>query len=192
MDTKAGDAGDSIAAEPVPSQDADANADTVLAAPAARAYQERLAHRRAGFLQRLAAEPHAFDFYQTLRRLESLHPELPRLGTAARPADEPIRLGQEPSLAFAPAPIAAVKAVARGQGMRLVQRIFGLLGPNGPMPRHLTEYARERELHKQDVTFSRFLDMFGHRMGLLFYRAWAQAQPTVSSPGRFSASGSQR
>ena len=41
---------------------------------------------------------------------------------------------------------------------RLQVRLFGLLGPNGPLPLHLTEYARERLRHAGDPTFSRFLD----------------------------------
>jgi type VI secretion system protein ImpH len=59
-------------------------------------------------------------------------------------------------------------------------RLFGLLGPNGPLPLHLTEYARERLRHAGDPTFSRFLDLLHHRFLALFYRAWAQAQPHVS------------
>ena len=57
---------------------------------------------------------------------------------------------------------------------------LGLLGPNGPLPLHLTDYARERLRNHDDPTFARFLDLFNHRMLGLFYRAWAQAQPTVS------------
>ena len=54
----------------------------------------------------LAEKPFAYDFFQALRRLECLYPAKPRLGEALRPADEPVRLGQEPSLAFAPAALA--------------------------------------------------------------------------------------
>ncbi len=57
---------------------------------------------------------------------------------------------------------------------------FGLFGPNGPLPVHLTEYARERIYHHQDTSLSAFADLFHHRLALLFYRAWADAQPTVS------------
>mgnify|MGYP002138968179 CR=1 FL=1 len=41
-------------------------------------------------------------------------------------------------------------------------------------------FARQRILHSGDATFSRFLDILHHRFAALFYRAWAQAQPTVS------------
>jgi type VI secretion system protein ImpH len=57
---------------------------------------------------------------------------------------------------------------------------FGLLGPNGPLPLHLTEYARDRQRNADDPTMSRFLDLFHHRMLMFFYRAWAAGQPTVS------------
>ncbi len=57
---------------------------------------------------------------------------------------------------------------------------FGLFGPNGPLPVHLTEYARERIYHHQDTSLRAFADLFHHRLALLFYRAWADAQPTVS------------
>ena len=46
----------------------------------------------------LEATPYAYDFFQALRRIECLHPAKPRLGTALRPVDEPVRLGQEASL----------------------------------------------------------------------------------------------
>jgi type VI secretion system protein ImpH len=53
------------------------------------------------------------------------------------------------------------------------------MGPNGALPIHLTEYARERLLYDSDPTFVRFLDTLLHRFGLFFYRAWARAQPVV-------------
>jgi type VI secretion system protein ImpH len=58
--------------------------------------------------------------------------------------------------------------------------MFGLMGPNGPLPLHLTEYARDRLKHHNDPTFVRFLDTLQHRFIALFYRAWAQAQPHVN------------
>jgi type VI secretion system protein ImpH len=132
------------------------------------------------FFAELAAAPYRYDFYQTLRRLECLYSDKPRWGRARRPADEPVRLGQDPDLSFAPAPLAAFEADHGGRPPRLQVRLFGLLGPNGPLPIHLTEYARERLRHANDPTFSRFLDLLNHRFLALFYRAWAQAQPQVS------------
>lgn len=83
-------------------------------------------------------------------------------------------------MSFAPASVARYRPAEGDRPARLAQHIFGLLGPNGPLPLHLTDYARERQLHHGDLSLSRFLDLFHHRMLALFYRAWAQAQPTVS------------
>jgi type VI secretion system protein ImpH len=132
------------------------------------------------FFAALAEAPYRYDFYQTLRRLECLHDSRPRWGRALRPVDEPVRLGQDPDLSFAPAPLASFDAGQDGRPPRLQVRLFGLLGPNGPMPLHITEYARERLRHAGDPTLSRFLDLFHHRFLTLFYRAWAQAQPHVN------------
>jgi type VI secretion system protein ImpH len=132
------------------------------------------------FLSNLAREPYRYDFYQTLRRLECLYTDKPRWGAALRPVDEPVRLGQDPDMAFAPAPLASFEPARDGTPPRLQVRLFGLLGPNGPLPIHLTEYARHRLRHAGDPTLSRFLDIFHHRFLALFYRAWAQAQPHVN------------
>jgi type VI secretion system protein ImpH len=137
----------------------------------------------------LAHEPYRFDFFETLRRLECLQPELERkdgkpsaparLGRSLRPLDDPIRLGQQPTLGFAAASVAKLDRGDEERPPRLDVLCFGLLGPNGPLPIHLTEYALER-LRERDPTFARFLDVFHHRMLSLFYRAWADTQPTVS------------
>jgi type VI secretion system protein ImpH len=130
--------------------------------------------------QALTGAPTAFDFFQALRRLECAYRERPRLGESVRPADEPVRLGQEPSLAFAPSALASYSAGANGGRPRLQVRFLGLSGPNGPLPLHLTEYVRERMRNANDPTMARFFDVFHHRILSLFYRAWANSQPTVS------------
>ena len=132
------------------------------------------------FLADLADAPWRHDFYQALRQLECLHRDKPRWGRALRPGDEPVRLGQDPDLAFAPAPLASFESGEGGAPPRLQVRLFGLFGPNGPLPTHITEYARERLRNQGDPTLSRFLDIFHHRFLALFYRAWAQAQPHVN------------
>jgi len=132
-------------------------------------------------LGRVADAPWRFDFYAALRRIEARNPHRARLGDARRPADEPIRLGQAPELVFAPAPLAGVSPATARRPARLDVRFFGLFGPNGPLPLHLTAYARERLLHHADPTFARFADIFHHRLLLLFYKVWSRAQPTVSA-----------
>jgi type VI secretion system protein ImpH len=149
--------------------------------PGARSKPERAETVRQ-LVDLLSRAPEQFDFFQVMRRLEGLTsdgPGQPRFGAAVRPADEPIRLGQHPSLAFAPREIHGVESGLQGGPPRLNVNFFGLLGPNGPLPLHLTEYVRDRVRNAGDPTMGRFLDVFHHRMLMLFYRAWASAQPTV-------------
>lgn len=130
-------------------------------------------------LGELAVAPERFDFFAALRLLEAAHPDRPRLGESRRAGDEPIRIGQPPYLAFPPAQLVAFARPADGQPPRLATYLFGLFGPQGPLPLHLTIHARERLRRHQDSTFIDFCDVFHHRMLSLFYRAWANARPTV-------------
>ncbi len=129
-------------------------------------------------LTEVALRPWDFDFYALMRRIDTLRPDAPVLGTALRPGQELLRLGQEPELDFAPAALARLDQ-SDHRAPRLGVRFFGLLGPHGPMPLHLTEFVRERLHQRGDPTASRFLDIFHHRLLGLFYRAWAQSQPVV-------------
>lgn len=131
-------------------------------------------------LARLEAEPWRFHLFRALRLLEARHADRPRLGRATRLRDEPVRFGQEPSLAFAPSTLASFRRGTDGPA-RLDTFLLGVFGPNGPLPLHLTEFARERERNFRDPTFRRFADVFHHRMVELFYRAWADAQPVAQA-----------
>lgn len=126
----------------------------------------------------LTREPYAFGFYAALRQLECLYGARARLGRSARPGDDAIRLGQTPSLQFAPSTLAAF-IVNPDAAPQLKAFFFGLFGPNGPLPLHLTEYARNRIRDAKDTTLADFADMFHHRLLCLFYRAWADKEPTV-------------
>lgn len=128
----------------------------------------------------LEEKPYQYGYFQALRRIECLFPQLPRIGQALRPADEPLRLAQEAALTFAPATLSCFGTPPGSMVPRMEVRFFGLLGPNGPLPLHLTEFVRARALHAGDLAPARFLDVFHHRFLAMFYRAWAQAQPTVS------------
>jgi type VI secretion system protein ImpH len=130
-------------------------------------------------IQTLAAAPYRWDFYAAMRALDANMPAMPRLGTARRPGDEPVRLSQAADLSFAASSLCHVDLSHRLGKPRVQVRFFGLFGPQGPLPLHLTAYARERRLHKGDETLQVFADLFHHRLLLLFYRAWAQAQPVV-------------
>ena len=136
--------------------------------------------RLEGLLRELVENPSSYGFFQLMRIVECLHPEGPRLGSSKLPSADPIRLGQHPSMSFETASISSLEAPEDDKPPRLYVRLLGLLGPNGPLPIHLTEYAQRRTQQYHDPTFARFLDIFHHRFLSLFYRAWANNEPTVS------------
>jgi type VI secretion system protein ImpH len=74
--------------------------------------------------------------------------------------------------------VAEYRASAGGPS-RLILDAFGLLGPEGPLPLHFTEYVRDRQRNAGDETWSAFLDVFHHRLISLLYRSWANVQPAV-------------
>ena len=130
--------------------------------------------------QRLQAAPDSFDFFAALRRLECAYPDKPRIGTSHRAQDDAVRFGQQPSLAFEGAALHSFTPGADGAPDKLQVNFFGLMGANGPLPVHLTDYVRDRLRNANDPTLASFLDLFHHRLIALFYRAWASAQPAVS------------
>lgn len=129
-------------------------------------------------LPELGEQIRQYDFFAALRRLECQFAQHPRLGASLRPAEDPIRLGQEPSNLFAPSTLHSCQPDETGR-WRLKVLFFGLFGPQGALPLHLTEYARDRIRHARDHSLVDFLDLFHHRLLCLFYRAWANKEPTV-------------
>jgi type VI secretion system protein ImpH len=130
-------------------------------------------------IEELAEEPYRFDFFRALRLLQAKCPDVPRIGYAASPAQEPVRFAQNPSLAFAPSTIESVRHRPTQPKPEVSVHFFGLFGPNGPLPLHLTEYARERQLHAGDHTFTAFANVFNHRLLSFFFRAWADNQKAL-------------
>ena len=130
-------------------------------------------------LAQLEAQPHRFTLFAALRLLEQARAVQPRLGESRKAADDIVRLGQAPHLGFAPSDLAVAATDEEGL-LRLEQYGFGLFGPNGALPLHLTELAYERRRQKEDGTIVDFLNLFQHRLISLFYRAWADSEPAVS------------
>lgn len=129
---------------------------------------------------RFAGDPRAYHVFLALRVIEAQFAEGPQLGRSRRPQQDAVRLGQEPSMAFQPTTIAAFRPPEAGRPGRLINAFFGLFGPHGPLPAHLTEYARERQRNHRDPTFTAFADMMTHRSMSLLYRAWLTGQPAAS------------
>ncbi len=135
---------------------------------------------REAYWSRLSESPWSIDFFAAVRRLEALYPELPGFGASNRAAEDMVRFCQHPSLSFAPCTVNELRPQTGTAPTRMFVNFIGMFGPNGPLPLHLTEHAYGRELHHKDFTFSRFLDVFNHRMVSLFYRAWATSQMPAS------------
>ena len=135
------------------------------------------------FWRQLVDRPYQADLFAVLRWVDSQKKDgqsTPLLGRAARPQFDAIRMGQEPALTFAASTIASVSPQLGDIPPRVNIYSFGLFGPNGPLPLHMTEYARDRLRRYSDPTLVRFADIFHHRSILLFYRAWADAQPSAN------------
>lgn len=125
----------------------------------------------------MALRPYAFNFFQAVRRLEAEHPSWPRVGSSIRLEEDYLRFCQIPSLAFAPSSIESIERV--NAVVRMHVNFLGLFGANGPLPQHLTEFARDRMRNSHDPTLVRFMDIFHHRMLSFFYRAWASNEKNV-------------
>lgn len=129
---------------------------------------------------RLVKDPEKHHVFQALRVLEAHFSDAPRLGESRRPREDQVRLGQVAELSFPPSTIAEFTPPKLGRPARLINRFFGLFGPHGPLPLHLTGYARDRLRNHRDSTFVAFADMLTHRMMGLLYKAWRTGQPAVS------------
>lgn len=139
--------------------------------------------------RQLCAKPWSVDWFLALRWIEARRRDLPRIGHGFRPPEEPVQVSHPPSLRFAPATLAGFGRDPAGRP-KIAQLAFGLFGPNGPLPLHVTEYVRSLRELERDEALQAFLDIFQHRASVLFYRAWSSAQSanSLDRPGddRFS------
>jgi len=131
-------------------------------------------------LSGLQQQPWSYGFFMAMRLIECRHRDKPRIGKSRRLIDDPVRLVQDVGMSFESSTLTAFEPATSEQPGHLAQRFFGLLGPQGPMPLHFTEFVLDRLQHHRDPTFGRFLNIFNHRMLALFFRAWANNEPTIS------------
>lgn len=123
---------------------------------------------------------HGGDFVAVTRALECASVAKPRVGDAIHVRDDVVRFSQHVSLAFQGRELHSLEAGKGAHAPRLSVNFLGLLGSNGPMPLHFSEYADQRDRHHSDPTFKEFLDLFNHRMVSLFYKAMVQFDPSVN------------
>ena len=111
-------------------------------------------------LHAMSGAPWDYDFFAVMRRLEAMARTSPRWGHALLPSAESVRVGQEPSLSFARASLTRFEPQTEHSPPRIRQEFFGYLGPNGPLPIHMSDFIRERWINHGDPTWLAFLDTF--------------------------------
>lgn len=126
------------------------------------------------------------DFFEFLRQLEG---DGLRFGRSGGPEREPARLGQVARLDFAASDITVFKKASESAPPFVGVNVLGLIGPEGPMPLHLTRWIMQRLSNRwfagdatgatSDTSFIDFLNMLQHRMMALYWRSWAEARPDI-------------
>lgn len=121
------------------------------------------------------------NFFYLLRLIENCKQDLPKIGFAKSPDEEPLRLGQMPYLKFPSTSIASITETSANKNEELLVLVyfFGLLGVNGPLPLDITSYIYQRSIHQYDASPRRFLDIINHRLLTLFYRAFSHNEIAV-------------
>ncbi|AGT11485.1 type VI secretion system baseplate subunit TssG [Paracoccus aminophilus] len=112
-------------------------------------------------------------FLALLRRFERTNPEQPPIGRSRRIAEEAVRLGQDPELAFPTAEFSETEKTRKGVPDLRVQ-FMGFFGQNGALPLNTTEEAYRWTLDGEEA-FVRFTDIFATRFYQLFFRAWSDS-----------------
>ncbi len=120
----------------------------------------------------LGETPWLFDFFQAVHLLERLSPERTPVGGFGDPANEVVRFGASPTIAFPPSEISALTQ-APGEPARMTVSFMGLTGPQGVLPLVYSIQLIDR-VRARDHTMRAFFDLFNHRLVSLFYRAWAK------------------
>lgn len=134
-------------------------------------------------IARLEAAPYRFQFMQALRlvliwlRREGVPPE--------RALRHILRFRNSLSLTFPASEIESLNIDLAADtskpgtvtGIQLTPAFMGLLGANGTLPLHYTEWIAAHEHTERDESIRACLDMFSDRAVGLFFRAWTKYRP---------------
>ncbi|WP_044874329.1 type VI secretion system baseplate subunit TssG [Pseudomonas sp. LFM046] len=118
--------------------------------------------------RRLRDEPQAFELLQALLLLERERPGAEPLGQGSAPQGEAMRLRGPLTPTFAASQVERLDEEP-GQPPTLTTPVFGLGGPDGPLPYAYQEWLQQRAKQK-DHAPAEFLDLFQHRLLSLLYR----------------------
>jgi type VI secretion system protein ImpH len=125
--------------------------------------------------QKLFEEPYRFEFFQAVRLLEKIFPELANVGHDSLPLKEVARFRSHASNTFPPSEVFEINETTDDftgeQKREVIINFMGMIGPQGALPAHYTELVMERSRYR-DTSLYAFLDIFTHRAVSLFFRAW--------------------
>lgn len=165
------------------------------------------ARKRFQELRENPSEALRWDWYALLRLIQAQADHQPPIGHGIQLNHDPVRLGQPPFMHPPQTPVASLKmhgpheagaaAYARSEVPWINSFHFGLFGPHGALPLHLTEYAYVH-IKAGDSGFASFCNVLHHRFLSFYFRAWADARKEVqmdrrrvAPPGRKPHSGTR-
>lgn len=131
-------------------------------------------------IERLFDDPHGFDFFQAARLLELSGKARAEIGEGAMPHREPVRFAGRYALSFPPSDISGLRRDPDGGRPTMEVSFLGLGGLQGPLPPPFAELISQ-QLRSRDRAMASFLDIFGHRLVSLMYRAHKVHHPTLQS-----------
>jgi type VI secretion system protein ImpH len=123
----------------------------------------------------LRQSPQRFELLQALMILERERPNTASLATTNDPQQDVVRLRGPLLPEFSPSEISSLRYVRNPQEpdepsrLTLHTQVFGLGGPDGPLPYAYQEWLQQRARLK-DLGTVAFLDLFQHRLLSLLYR----------------------
>jgi type VI secretion system protein ImpH len=134
-------------------------------------------------IARLEAAPYRFQFMQALRvvliwlRRDGIPPE--------RALRHILRFRNSMALTFPASeleslsidPAADTPKPSTVTGIQVTPAFMGLLGANGTLPLHYTEWIAAHEYAERDESIRACLDLFSDRTVGLFFRAWTKYRP---------------
>jgi len=118
--------------------------------------------------ERLRRDPQRFELLQALLLLEREHPQADSLGSGTAPQAEAVRLRGPLTPLFAASQVESLTQPANELPV-LTTPVFGLGGPDGPLPYAYQEWLQQRARAK-DHAPAEFLDLFQHRLLSLLYK----------------------
>ena len=143
-------------------------------------------------LPELMEEPWRFEFHQAVRVLlrnseHGRNAQAEGSGAIERryhQKGEPVHIGAHQSLGFPASDIQALTLLPDDSGkLEMLVNCFGLTGPSGVLPLAYTEFLIDREV-KRDAGPAAFLDIFNHRLAMLFHYAWEKYRFQVIQESR--------